>query len=128
MLQRTVGSPVYTGAAARRIVALRRAAERMLTELDSSRLEVVLIPASDVRHSGHSVRVVQEANALWYRKFCAEYSSTRKRKNRHFDTMIKRAHTRRALLEIISGRCATPYAQRLARFIEQAAERKRANA
>jgi hypothetical protein len=78
-LQKQSLSPAYTGEAARRIIYLRRAAERMLAELDGTRLEVVLIPAPERRHTLHSIRAVQERNCDWYRDFCASFTARRKK-------------------------------------------------
>ena len=127
-LHRARTSPAYVGEAARRFIALRRAAQEMLAELDSSRLEVVLIPSRDpdCAMRGGKIRAVQSQNAEWYRKFCDQHQSTRKRRSFKSDTKIKRAHTRRALLEILSGRCATPYAERIKDFVERRQKRRAA--
>lgn len=42
-----------------------------LGELDNRRLEVVLIPAPEPKHSEHKVRAVQGTNPDWYRSLCA---------------------------------------------------------
>jgi len=65
------------------------------------------------------IRAVQYQNADWYRAFCAEHESDRKDRNRwrKFKTKIKRRWTRRALEELISGKCESGYAQMLREFI-----------
>lgn len=74
----------------------------MLEQLESNYLEVVLIPAAEQRHAGHSVRVVQYANCIWYRRFCAMYSSSRKDQNKKGRTLIKRRETIAALNKMIA--------------------------
>lgn len=121
-------SPSYTGAAARRIVMLRRAAQKMLLELESSHLEVVLIPSRDpdCAMRGGMIRAVQERNARWCRDFCAMYPKhrTRPRRKRKPDTRIRRELTINGLNEILRGRCRSVYAERLAHFIERAERRR----
>lgn len=92
-----------------------------LLELDSHCLEVVLIPSRehDCAMRGGKIRAVQEQNAEWYRKFCGEHESNRKDRLRwsKFKTKIKRQWTRRALNELIAGKCETYYARDLKEFI-----------
>lgn len=95
-------------------------AEWFLNELESNYLEVVLIPDREQIRGG-MIRVVQSQNAEWYRKFCSQHGSNRKdlyRWSKH-KTSIKRQHTRRALRELIDGKCETPYAKMLKPFIER---------
>lgn len=68
---------------------------------------------------GGMIRAVQEQNCSWYRAFCAEHESNRKDRLRwsKFKTKIKRASTRRALKELIGGKCETYYAKDLREFI-----------
>jgi hypothetical protein len=102
-----------------------------LLELDTNCLEVVLIPSRDpdCAMRGGKIRAVQSQNAEWYRKFCSEHESNRKDRLRwsKFKTKIKRAQTRTALLELISGRCESGYARDLREFIarDRADKRKR---
>lgn len=102
---------------------LRRKAQILLDELDGSCLEVVLIPSQDAECAmrGGMIRAVQSQNAEWYRKFCEEHSSNRSDSWRwsKFKTKIKRQHTRRALNELIDGKCETPYAEDLRGFIQR---------
>lgn len=92
-----------------------------LLELDSHYLEVVLIPSRDhdCALRGGKIRAVQYQNADWYRAFCAEHESLRKDRNRwrKFKTKVKRRETRKALEELISGRCETSYAKMIHEFI-----------
>lgn len=110
---------------------LQKLAAEYLLELDSHCLEVVLIPSRDhdCYMRGGMIRAVQEQNAEWYQKFCAEHESNRKDRLRwaKFKTKIKRQHTRRALKELIAGKCESYYAQDLKAFIERdrADKRKR---
>lgn len=105
-------------------------AKEMLDELLANRLEVVLIPAPDARHSVHFVRVVSSQNCDWYRKFCAQYRSSRKDQNAKGRTLIDRRATIAALERIIraekqsavKGRISrlknTAYVERVLKFIE----------
>lgn len=95
-------------------MSLRIPALRMLAELYASHLEVVK------RRSprGGYVRVVTSVNCDWYRRFCAAYRSTRTRRNRAFDTMIRRQWTIAALRRIAAGATAGVYVERLLPFVE----------
>lgn len=102
---------------------IKRKAQILLDELESSCLEVALIPSGDAECAmrGGMIRAVQSQNAEWYRKFCAAHGSNRKDRYRwsKFKTKIKRQHTRRALRELIAGKCETPYAKELYSFIQR---------
>lgn len=91
----------------------------MLYELESNRLEVVLIPdCYDMILN--SLRVVVSRNCKWYRDFCESYTSGRKRarnRSKH-DTLIKRRETISALKKLISGKNDCVYTQRVLDFIE----------
>lgn len=108
---------------------LARLAQEYLIELDSYHLEVVLIPSrdADCAMRGGMIRAVQEQNAEWYRKFCAEHESNRRDRMRwsKFKTKIKRRATRRALQELIAGKCETHYAKDLRDFIQRDVADKR---
>lgn len=98
----------------------------MRQQLESQRLTVSLAPAKGwMGEDGKLLRVVEAQNPQWYREFCAQYEAnrTRPRYGRKPDTLIKRAHTLRALQEIENGECATRYAQRLYPFVEREAQR-----
>lgn len=75
----------------------------MLAELESSRLEVVLVPQRWHTNEGGMVRCAISRNATWYRDFCAAHSSARVRKNAAHDTRIKRAGTVRVLGALAAG-------------------------
>jgi len=102
---------------------MTRKAQIFLDELDSSSLEVVLVPSGDAECAmrGGMIRTVQSVNAEWYRKFCAEHESNRKDRLRwsKFKTKVKRQDTRRALRELIAGKCESHYAKDLANFIRR---------
>lgn len=114
---------------ARKKSPLQQLAREYLIELDSHCLEVVLIPSRDhdCALRGGMIRAVQEQNAEWYRKFCGEHESNRKDRLRwsKFKTKIKRANTRRALQELIAGKCESYYARDLRNFIERDRAEKR---
>lgn len=98
-------------------------AQWFLDELEANCLEVVLIPSGDPECAmrGGMIRAVQSQNAPWYRTFCSQHGSNRSDLLRwsKFKTAIKRQHTRRALRELIAGKCRTPYAVMLKKFIER---------
>lgn len=94
---------------------LRATLEAMLEELESSVLEVVTAPAPHARHSSHCVRVAVGKNCAWYRRFCAEFPSSRRDQNRKGRTAIKRRSTLLALHHLLAAdpaRC-TVYSHRL---------------
>lgn len=101
--------------------AIRKLALEMHHELNRQRLDVVLSFPRRAAHPGHMVRVVNEQNPDWYRKFCASYESSRSDllKWRKFKTLIKRSNTLRGLLEISSGIVKSVYANRLISVVER---------
>lgn len=82
---------------------LREALTEMLEQLESSCLEVMLIPQRYRTNEGGMIRVAVSKNATWYRGFCAQYLSGRQRKNNAPDTKIKRAQTLRTLRRLLTG-------------------------
>lgn len=87
--------------------------EIMLMELQSNFLTVVLVPCKRFVNECGCIRVAASKNAAWYRKFCANHGSSRRRKNTLHDTCIKRANTVRALENIIAGKPAGIYEDEL---------------
>lgn len=87
--------------------------ELMLNELDSSQLEVVLVPQRRFTNHGGMVRVAISKNAKWYRDFCGRFSSSRVRRNVAFDTRIKRRHILRVLRALLAGKSTSIYAPAL---------------
>jgi len=85
----------------------------MRDELESSRLVVALVPQRIRTNEGGCVRVAVEKNAKWYRDFCADYPSARRRKNAAFDTRIKRDNTLRALAAMLRGDVRSVYSGHL---------------
>lgn len=78
--------------------------EIMLGELESSQLEVVLVPTRRWANEGGCVRVAVSRNCDWYRRFCGLHGSDRVRRNALFDTRIKRRAVVRLLERLIAGR------------------------
>lgn len=117
------GNVKAKGKRKRKAPTLRELAHEYLLELESNCLEVVLIPSRDhdCAMRGGMIRAAQYQNAEWYRAFCAEHESDRKDRNRwrKFKTKIKRQLTRKALTELIAGKCDTHYAKDLAGFIQR---------
>lgn len=101
------------------------ALSEMRDEFESLRLEVILVPQRYRTNEGGMVRCAVGKNAPWYQRFCARYSSPRRRKNLAFDTRIKRAETARVLAALCEGRTtASRYAED---FIAEAQKRVRSN-
>lgn len=78
--------------------------EWLLMELEANALSVVLVPCRRGSDPWAMRRVCASKNARWYSAYCAEYRSSRKRKNAAHDTCIKRAETIRFLSRMIAGR------------------------
>lgn len=98
-----------------------RAVELMLNQLESHRLEVILVPLNPrLRgyNEGGCKRVVADKPPNWYRKFCANHPSSRGVRRAKFDTRIKRYNTLRALRQIIAGQPAGKYETELRRIAE----------
>lgn len=88
----------------------------------------MLVPSRRIDRANYDmIRAVQSQNADWYREFCGCHESSRKDRLRwsKFKTSIKRAHTIRALNELIAGECETPYAQMVYSFLENYERKKR---
>ena len=83
----------------------------LLEELQSTRLEVIKVPARD----GGYVRLTVNRNCDWYRDFCASYTRFRRQRDR---TIIKRCHTITALKRIQAGDRLTEYAKRLLVYVQ----------
>lgn len=100
---------------------LRETAKYMRWELEQSCLEVILIPSRfpEVAESGGMIRVAISKNTCWYRQFCADFSSGRRRQRKNHDTLIKRRHVLRALVEIEAGQAITIYAERLLPYVHR---------
>lgn len=108
---------------------IREAALELLIELEHGQLHVELNPSSDPdwQARGWMVRQAEEENAEWYRNFCRQYTSGRKRPRRRrkaklHDTLIKRAQTVKALERILEGRTQSPYVERLMPFLKERVE------
>lgn len=83
--------------------------EAMLNELESSQLEVMLVPQRTFTNHGGMVRVAVSRNVKWYRDFCGRFPSSRVRKNCAFDTRIKRRDVLRVLRGALAGRSVSSY-------------------
>lgn len=77
----------------------------MAADLRANKIQTVIAPAPDPRHSGHGIRVVQEQNPAWYRAICKRYSTAAKRKRnpRLPDTKVKRKRILQALDLMAAG-------------------------
>lgn len=93
----------------------------MWHELESSRLEVVLVPCENGR-ANCKIRKAISQNPDWYQRLCAEY--TRNRRQRKLpDTLINRQGVLRALSEITEGNVRTLYARRVLPYVYEEAAR-----
>ena len=91
---------------------IQAAVVHMLIELESNRLEVVLVPSGDCSHERMS-RVAVARNPEWYRALCAEFPRAG-RERRKVRTIIKRRETLSALERIaIAGKDGSVYCERL---------------
>jgi len=78
----------------------------MLNQLESHRLEVMLVPLNPNRrgwNEGGCRRCLADQNAKWYRDFCARFPSSRGTRKGGFDTVIRRANVLSALNRLVSG-------------------------
>lgn len=91
---------------------LRQTAGVMCAELEGTQLRVALAAC---QHGGRNrkIRVVEQRNPDWYRRFCLAYPSSRRRRRKKPDTLIKRAATLRGLRELEQGEMESVYAIRL---------------
>lgn len=91
----------------------------MLAELESSKLEVALVPLDPRKRNyneGGCKRVAVSKNATWYQKLCAQYPSSRGTRRGGFDTRLKRRNVLRALLRLQRGLYVGKYRQDLLRI------------
>lgn len=101
--------------------ALRKILIWMRGELDSGSHEVVLVPPSDEKHSGHKIRAVQSQNCPWYREFNQMHTSLRGVGRKRYDrprTFIRKNQTRDTIERMITGKFHGRQAARLLEFIE----------
>jgi hypothetical protein len=98
--------------------------EIMLAELESSCLEVALVPCRRFVNEGGCIRVAVQKNTRWYRDFCARHLSSRRRQNALPDTKIKRRDTIRVLEAIIAGKARSKYVPDLLRIAARYKERR----
>lgn len=80
---------------------------QMLNELESHRLEVVLVPLNPRLRNyneGGCKRALADQNAKWYRLFAAQHPSSRGIRKGGFDTRIRRANVLSALQRMVDGR------------------------
>lgn len=81
----------------------------MLAELESNRLEVILVPEKRRTHEMGMIRCAVNRNCNWYRALCAKHPSSRGVRHGGFDTMIRRANVMRALNQMLRGVPAGKY-------------------
>lgn len=81
-----------------------RVLQDMRYELQSSRLEVILVPRQFNNHGGCKLRAAQGTNCDWYRQLCSEFESSRRQKYKKFKTKIRRKNIESALDRLCSGK------------------------
>ena len=100
--------------------------QEMLDELESRRLEVILVRQREPANPGACIRVASGCNCEWYRMLCGDFESQRRRRYRKFKTKVKRREIRRLLDRLISGReCRSVYADWLCRYARSVLEQYR---
>lgn len=77
--------------------------EILLAEMESTGLEVVLVPQRRFTNHGGCIRVAVSKNAARYREFCARHLSSRVRNRQLMDTRIKRRDVVRILSRLAAG-------------------------
>lgn len=97
---------------------VRLMAREMADELESNRLEVVLLPHKRAMHPAQMVRATTSTNPEWYQKLCAQFVSSRKRGHRQNRTAIKRREALRALRRIAEGKGPRRNSHYAPRYIE----------
>lgn len=78
-------------------------AELLLAELESTQLQVVLVPSRRPNAETDCIRVAVEKNPDWYRSFCARHPSSRGTRRGKFDTKIRRANVAAVLKRLAAG-------------------------
>jgi len=96
--------------------------ELMLAELEGQELVVWLTPAPRPSFEGHMVRTCFDKNTPWYRQLCADFPSSRRRRNMHSDTRIKRQNVLAQLRKLAAGGHTKSY---IADELTKIAERRR---
>ncbi len=95
----------------------------MLAQLESHRLEVVLVPLNPKMrgyNEGGMKRVCADKNPRWYSSFCSRHPSSRRRNHRKHDTKIKRASIVRILARLVGGKpSVSKYVPELRRIAEK---------
>lgn len=100
--------------------------ELMLMELESSRLDVQLVPLNPRLRNyneGGCKRVCADRNAKWYRDLCQRHPSSRGTRRGGFDTRIRRRNVERLLRRLVAH---LPTRSKYAAEIRRVAERRAA--
>lgn len=91
----------------------------ILSDLESNKLEVVLVPLDPRKHNwneGGCKRVAVCVPPAWYRRLCAANPSSRGVRRGGFDTRIRRANVLRAIARLASGKYTGKYRDDLLRI------------
>lgn len=96
----------------------------MLDDLDSNRLDVILVPSRrhEIAIRGGMIRAVQATNPDWYRRLCSDYLKRRKRprNSRKPDTRLVRKTIRSILCTWIkTGRTRSMLKDDIARYAKE---------
>lgn len=94
--------------------------KEMKLELINNQLKVSLVPTREFMNEGGMIRIPLTENCSWYKELCADFPSTRKRKNHLFDTRVKRRAIVRVLDRLIDGiECHSKYADWILEYAEK---------
>lgn len=99
--------------------SIQERAQAMHSELLERKLEVVLAPAPEQRHTDHYIRMAVNQPPQWFSEFARRYMRSGKRERRLRPNFIKRRETLRALERLSEGQADTVYAQRWLREIKR---------
>lgn len=108
--------------------AYQRIAKYLLMELENGFHEVVLVPAPEKKHSGHTIRALQYANAAWYSEFAGEFCNCRgigRKRMKRPRTFIDKRRTRSTLQRMINGNFSGVQAARLIDWIDRKRDNRR---
>lgn len=94
---------LYDYRPARRTSPQRGGIQHMLDQLESSTLEVILVPQRRHTNEGGMIRVAANRNCAWYRKFCDSHPSSRGTRRGLPDTRIRRASILSILRRLAAG-------------------------
>jgi len=95
----------------------------MYQDLQSNQLSCTLIPAPEVKHVGHQIRVSESQNPQWYQDICSQYPDM---SHRRCSTVVRRADIKKYLKQLIDrGWSVSKYAADLIEIADRLEEEYR---